>query len=221
VKVQRFATRGALDTALASHLQAAIGRGGALMLSGGNTPRPAYAQLSARPLHPGADLALLYSDERHVPADSPASNYRASLPLIEALALPERQVLRVRTELALDEAAADYARQLSDRLAAGAPIHLGLLGLGADGHTASLFTPADLDRARGQLAIAVHRPDGMQAVSVTPSLLERIERVLFVVTGADKRAALTALLARDRELLAWRAVSGCIEVEVWIEGVDV
>ena len=89
-------------------------------------------------------------------------------------------------------------------------------GLGADGHTASLFSAADLERARGQLAIAVQRPDGMSAVSVTPQLLAQIAEVVFVVAGGSKRAALAALTAQDRALTAWRAVEGCPRVELWV-----
>jgi len=94
-------------------------------------------------------------------------------------------------------------------------VGLGLLGLGADGHTASLFGAADLERARGRLAIAVHRPDGMSAVSVTPDLLARVEQPVFVVAGSGKHDALQALTAQDRNLTAWRAVQGCPRVQLW------
>lgn len=215
MKVERFKARPDLDGALIAQLKQSIESGGALMLSGGNTPRNAYLQISKLPLRAARDLALLFSDDRYVPQDSPASNYRMASPLIESLRLRDAQVLRVRTELPLEEAAADYERQLSEMIAAQSTVRLGLLGLGADGHTASMFTPADLERARDHLAIAVHRPDGMQAVSVTPALLARVDRLVIVVTGQEKQAALDALLARDSSLIAWRALENCPSVEVW------
>ena len=92
-----------------------------------------------------------------------------------------------------------------------------LLGLGADGHTASLFRAADLERARGRLALAVHRPDGRDAVTVTPAVLERVSEIVFVVAGADKRPALEALLAGRETSVAWQAVCRCGHVEVWTE----
>ena len=119
-------------------------------------------------------------------------------------------------QLPFAEAAADYERQLAALLNSGVRIGLGLLGLGADGHTASLFGAADLERARGHLAIAVHRPDGMSAVSVTPDLLATVKEPVFVVAGAGKEAALKALLGQDSELVAWRAVQGCRDVELWM-----
>jgi 6-phosphogluconolactonase/glucosamine-6-phosphate isomerase/deaminase len=177
--------------------------------------------LGARDLRPAESLSLLFSDDRYVPSHSEKSNYHASLPLISALRLPESKVLRVRTELPLEEAAADYERRLAVLLDETGSLTLGVLGLGTDGHTASLFSLDDLERARGRLAIAVQRPDGMQAVSTTPSLLSRIDNVLMVVPGHEKKRALTALLAQDRRLIAWRAVEACPSVELWCEHADV
>ena len=125
-------------------------------------------------------------------------------------------LLRVNTQLPLPQAAADYDRQLSAMLSAGVRIGLGLLGLGADGHTASLFTAADLERARGHYAIAVQRPDGLGAVSVTPELIATIGAPLFVLAGHDKQEALSRMLAHDETLVAWRAVQGCAQVELWV-----
>jgi len=188
------------------------------MLSGGNTPLPAYRALGdRRDLAHRAGFRVLFSVDRYVPADSPASNYHQTQPLLAALALPSDAVLRVRTELPLEDAARDYEDQLAALLRSGAGIGLGLLGLGADGHTASLFSAADIERAHGRLALAVHRPDGMSAVSVTPDLLARVAEPVFVVAGADKRAAVARLLARDPELTAWRAVAGCGRVELWVD----
>jgi 6-phosphogluconolactonase len=186
------------------------------MLSGGSTPLPAYRALGARPgLARAAGLRVLFSDDRYVPADSPASNYHQAQPLLAALALPSGALLRVRTELPLEEAARDYEGQLAALLQSGVRIGLGLLGLGADGHTASLFGAGDLERAQGRLALAVHRPDGMSAVSVTPKLLAHVAEPVFVVAGADKQEPVRRLLAHDPTLTAWCAVQGCARVEVW------
>jgi len=214
---RRFPSRAALDAALAQRLGQAISAKGAsaIMLAGGTTPLPAYRALARGPL-PHDRLHILFSDDRYVPSDSDASNYHQSRPLLDALALPAAAVARVRTELPLDEAAADYERQLAALLNSGVRIGPGLLGLGADGHTASLFAAADLERARGHLAIAVHRPDGMSAVSVTPEFLSRVEELLFVVAGSGKGEALRALIAQDQNLIAWRAVQGCAQVELWV-----
>lgn len=215
---RHFATRASLDGALAERLRQAIAAPGAtaIMLSGGSTPLPAYRQLARGPLPRDDRLHVLFSDERYVPSDSPASNYHQSRPLLDALALPGESLLRVRTELPLDEASADYQQRLTALLSAGVHIGLGLLGLGDNGHTASLFTAADLARARGRYALPVQRPDGMAAVSVTPELLATVREPLFVVAGSGKQEAIAALERQDTSLIAWRAVQGCSSVELWV-----
>ena len=217
ITTRRFDSRSALDAALEERLARGISAPGAsaIMLSGGTTPLPAYRALAQRAVPHDHGLRILFSDERYVPRDSPASNYHQSRALLDALALPAPAVLRVRTELPLEEAAAEYERQLAALLNSGVRIGLGLLGLGADGHTASLFGAADLQRSGGHLAIAVHRPDGMSAVSVTPDFLSRIGELLFVVAGDGKREAIRAFVRQDPQLTAWRAVEGSPAVQLW------
>lgn len=212
-----FTSRAELDAALAARLAQAIAAPGAhaIMLSGGTTPMNAYRAVARAPLEHDDRLQLLFTDERYVPADSAASNYYQSRTLLEALALPGEELLRVRTELPLEAAAADYERKLTTLLSSGVRVTLGLLGLGADGHTASLFSGADIERARGRYALPVQRPDGMSAVSVTPEFLATVEEPLFVVAGADKQSAVRSLRAADSGLPAWRAVQGCTRVELW------
>jgi 6-phosphogluconolactonase len=215
---RHFPSRAALDGALAGRLAGALaepGRSG-VMLSGGTTPLPAYRALARGALPHDEQLHILFSDDRYVPSDSDASNYHQSRALLEALALEPGRLIRVRTELTLEDAAADYERQLASLLGSGARVGLGLLGLGAEGHTASLFSLADLERARGRLAIAVHRPDGMSAVSVTPQFLGHVREPLFVVAGNGKEAAVRALMAGDPLQPAWRAVQDCPAAELWV-----
>jgi 6-phosphogluconolactonase len=220
ISIRRFASAAELDAALVEKMERAIGGPGAadtaVMLSGGRTPLPTYRELAHRKPRPATGLHLLYSDDRYVPATSESSNYFQSHTLIDALALPEPAVLRVRTELPLQQAAADYEKRLGDLLKSGVRITLGLLGLGADGHTASLFNSANLEQARGHLAIAVHRPDGLQGISVTPELLSRVSEPLFLVAGADKHAIVEEFVKSDSTLTARRAVAGCAKAEIWI-----
>ena len=225
IDTRRFPTRDALDSALAARLEQAIlasaQSAAAIMLSGGHTPLPAYRQLAAR-LRPldarqRSHLHVLFSDDRYVPRDAEASNYHASRPLLDALALPEERVLRVRTELPLEQAALDYERRLRALLDAGVPVTLGMLGLGADGHTAALFRAEDLERARGRLAIAVSRPDGLSGITVTPEFLAHVAEPFFVVAGAGKAAALAGLERADTAIVAVQAVQGCARAELWVE----
>ena len=220
ISMRRFLSNAEFDAALVERLERAVSgpatAGTAVMLSGGRTPLPAYREVAARRPKPAKGLHLLFSDDRYVPVTSESSNYFQTRLLVNALALPESAVLRVRTELPLEDAAADYGRQLAAMLQAGTRITLGLLGLGADGHTASLFNPAHLEQARGKLAIAVQRPDGLQGISVTPELLSQVAEPLFLVTGADKHAIVEEFLKSDSRLTARQAIAGCPKAEIWI-----
>jgi 6-phosphogluconolactonase len=221
VRIRPFESRMALNEALTERLAWEIENGGkgavAIMLAGGNTPLHAYQALGARKLTPSGTLELLFSDERYVPATSDASNFRAARPLVESLGLPGERVLRVRTELPLERAVEDYERRLRALVKAGTAIRLGILGLGADGHTASLFSEGDLKRANGKFAVSVQRPDGRSAVSVTPAFLENVQQIVFAVAGGDKRVALRAMLEKKPESIAARAIARCPGVEVWAD----
>jgi 6-phosphogluconolactonase len=220
ISMRRFASNAEFDAALVERLERVISgaaaAGTAVMLSGGRTPLPTYREVAVRKPTPANGLHLLFSDDRYVPADSESSNYFQSRMLVEALALPANAVLRVGTELPLEEAAADYERRIANMLKSGIRITLGLLGLGADGHTASLFNTAHLEQARGRLAIAVQRPDGLQGVSVTPDLLSQVTEPLFLVTGADKHAIVEEFLKSDSKLIARQAIAGCPKAEIWV-----
>jgi 6-phosphogluconolactonase len=216
--VRHFATRPELDVAIADRLAQEIEAAGAraIMLAGGTTPMPAYRALAQRGMQPTDGLRLLFSDDRYVPSDAQASNYFQSRALIDELRLPPAAVLRIRTELPLELAAQDYERQLGELAHSNVPITFGLLGLGPDGHTASLFRAADLERAAGHLALAVQRPDGMAGISTTPRLLGQVRKLVFAVVSEGKRDAVAALVAQDPNLVAWRAVQECPEVELWL-----
>lgn len=211
----------ALTTALAALLREEFGRSGpeprAVMLAGGSTPLAAYAQLAEHPPVAADSLHLLWSDDRHVPAESPRSNYGNLRPLLQALALPPGRVLRVHGELPLADAARRYDQDLATFLGRGGKIPLGLLGLGADGHTASLFTAEDVRSCAGTWAIPVHRPDGLDGISVTAALLKKVERLVFVVTGPEKRPMAGALLRQPPSIAAGLAVAGHRGVEIWTD----
>lgn len=201
---------------LGAELAVADARPRAVMLSGGKTPLPVYDILTRNPVRTGPAVHVLFSDERMVRFDSLESNYAAATPMITALGLPRERVLYVHTGLPLQEAADRYDRDLAAFFEGGGTIPLGLLGLGADGHTASLFSAQDAERGRGRLAVAVDREKGADRVSVTPDLLARVERCVFLVAGPDKTEAVEALLNAPGSTVAGVAVTRARSVEVWI-----
>lgn len=180
-------------------------------LSGGNTPRRAYELLA--PLVPDWEaVELWYADERSVPADDPESTHRL---IVESLlaAIPSTDGAaaggvgggpiehRVLGELPAEEAAALYAGELSGRIAAredGLPVlDVTLLGLGEDGHTASLFPGFPQVQAHGEICEPVHDAPKPPPNRVTLSLdmLNASRSLLLLATGAGKADALARVLA--------------------------
>lgn len=187
----------------------------AVMLSGGRTPLAAYQALSQKPARAAQSAWVLFSDERMVPPDSPESNFGNAAGMLSAIGIREERVLRVRTELPPADAAERYHNDLAAFFGAGGRITLGLLGIGADGHTASLFSMADLERGASRWAIPVARTAGPDRVSVTAALVRRIGRIVFLVSGRDKDSVVETLLSEPGRIPAGKAVEGISRVELW------
>lgn len=216
-----FKTRSSLIDHLARSLRSALCNGmdgeWALMLSGGSTPFPAYNQLASDPPTPSGQLHLFFSDERYVPLTDEKSNYRGTRPFIDSLGLPGDRVHTPQTDLPLEQCAADYNERIAAFLDRGVKVPLGILGLGSDGHIAGLFSPSDLKRDADHLATWTHRPDGLDGITVTPRLLRRVEKLVFVVAGQNKRGQLANLVRRPHTAIAGQAVSGHPLVEIWCD----
>lgn len=217
MRTLRFENADALARALCDALTAALAQPGLVMLAGGSTPLAAYRLLAEgkSEIHPAA--RVFFSDDRHVPPDHPKSNYQNIAPLLHDAGLPDTRIVRVKGERPLEDAVADYAQALEKIFAHEAPAPLGLLGLGADGHTASLFSAAHIAEAEGRWAIGVHRPDGLDGVSATPLVFNRIQRILIAVTGAEKKLMAEKLVRDPRSIPAGIALRGHRGVELWCD----
>ena len=178
-----------------------------LALSGGNTPRPVYARLATTGYRDRLDwskVQVFFGDERCMPPDDPQSNYRmCRTALFEQVPLPAGNIHRIRGEDAPDKAAADYAgvlqRAFGGNVATGGPpaegFDLILLGMGDNGHTASLFPglAAVTETVRWVMAQYVEVV-GMWRVSLTPVIINAARQVAFLVSGANKAEVLHRVL---------------------------
>jgi 6-phosphogluconolactonase len=193
-------------------------------LAGGGTPRAAYERLAGASPMPWAATHVWFGDERCVPPDHADSNYRmAREALLARVPVPEQQVTRIEGERAPADAADRYDALLRGDAtahagAAGAAFDLVLLGVGPDGHTASLFPGGEALHESERWAVAVPAPERVgphvPRVTLTPPALGRAREVLVLVTGAEKRGAAAAALAggddappagrvRGRERTVW------------------
>lgn len=175
-----------------------------IALAGGSTPQGVYAALAADPDIDWRFWQIFWSDERCVPPTSPDSNYRmAKAALLDRLATPPPFVVRIAGDGEPDAAAADYERAVRElvppnpRSAAGSlpRFDLVLLGMGADGHTASLFphTPA-LTEERRLVVSNPGPPPHTARLTFTFPLINAARRTLVLVSGAEKAATLAAVL---------------------------
>jgi 6-phosphogluconolactonase len=183
-------------------------------LSGGSTPRVVYPLLASSPRVDAVDwsrVMFLWGDERGVPPDHRDSNYGlARVLLLDHLPrVRASSVHRMPADAPDRSAAADaYARTIA-RLFAPGPARLDLvwLGMGPDGHTASLFPGASTLAERRRLVVPATAPAGMavhERMTFTLPLINSARAVLFVVAGADKAAAVRSVRGGSRELPAAR-----------------
>jgi 6-phosphogluconolactonase len=167
-------------------------RGGSIVLTGGSTPRRAYELAAA--LEPDwGDVSVWWGDERCVPPDNELSNYRlAADSLLDRLEVPPAEVHRIRGELPPAEGAA-----LLDTELTGVELDLMLLGLGPDGHIASLFPGSP------QLHVEDHRatsgPAGLEPwvdrVTMTMPTIRSARQIVFLVSGEEKAEAVSRAFA--------------------------
>ena len=171
-------------------------------LAGGSTPRAAYELLATEPFAASVDwtrVHLFWGDERCVPPDHPDSNYRmARAALLDKVQIPAANVHRMRCELAPQQAAAAYERELEKALGEDGRFDLILLGLGADGHTASLFPGAAAlgERERRVLAVYVEKLKAWR-VTLTLPVINTARHVIFLVSGTSKAETLARIRAGE------------------------
>jgi 6-phosphogluconolactonase len=197
----------------AAHFFAAFAREAAssrgrftVALAGGSTPRAMHSVLAAEPagVFPWDRTTVFFGDERAVPPDDEASNFRmARETLLSRVPVDPARVFRMEGEAAnLDDAARRYEADLRRETPDG--LDLIFLGMGEDGHTASLFpgSPALDETERWVVAVsAPGTPPPARRITMTLPAIARARRVLFVVTGATKRGAVGRARARIEPLL--------------------
>jgi 6-phosphogluconolactonase len=185
VEIEVFDTPEEAARETAERLARAAGAAAAIALCGGSSPRRAY-ELAASIEPDWGQAALWWGDERCVPPEDPRSNFLLARETLLSRLAGQPTVNRIRGELGAEAAADEYDRALE-----GVSLDLVLLGLGPDGHTASLFPNARTLRERTRRAVAAE-PDldpKVPRVTLTIPTLSAAPQIVFLVTGADKSEA--------------------------------
>jgi 6-phosphogluconolactonase len=194
-------------------LAEAGGRRFSICLSGGSTPRLLYQQIATPAIasrFPWPRVHWFWGDERFVPQNDPDSNYQmARDALLSRVPIPTGNIHPIPTEgLSADEAAAAYETTLkkfygADVLAPDRPLFdVTLLGIGENGHTASLFPGQPALQEKRRWAVATIGADAQPRITLTYPVLDSSRDVAFLATGARKRDVVVRARAGDRALPA-------------------
>jgi len=180
-----------------------------IALAGGNTPKPLYEALAHQDL-PWEHIQILWGDERYVPADHPDSNEgMARQAWLQHVPIPAANIHPMPTnEVDPSRAAERYEQELQQlfQVSAGClpTLDLILLGIGDDGHTASLFPQTAALKVQDRL-ITVGYKDGQPRITFTAALINHARSVIFMVAGASKQAALAEIFAADADAMTYPA----------------
>ena len=170
-----------------------------IALSGGSTPKPLYEAISQQQL-PWDKIHVFWGDERYVPPDHPDSNQlMARRAWLDRVDIPASNIHAMPTDEADPAVAADnYEKHLQEFFQTTSgdfpALDLILLGIGDDGHTASLFPHTEALQVKDRL-ITVGSKDAMPRITFTAPLINQARCVMFIVAGANKRPALAQVFA--------------------------
>lgn len=178
-----------------------------LALSGGSTPKPLYEAMATQDL-PWDKVQVFWGDERYVPPDHPDSNEgMARKAWLNHVPIPAANIHAMPTDAADPTIAAQcYEQELQQvfQLQPGEipALDVILLGMGDDGHTASLFPHTEALQVHDRL-ITVGNKDGQPRITFTAPLINQARCVIFMVAGASKQAALAQIFASDADSSAY------------------
>jgi 6-phosphogluconolactonase len=212
---------------IARSLRNAVARGGraAIALSGGNTPRDAYALLARESGVDWTKVHVFWVDERAVPPTDDRSNYRwAKATLVDASGIAADHVHRMPADSPdLEGAAREYEktiRQYVELDGDGIPsFDVVVLGVGEDGHTASLFPGESTVDVHDRLVAAVGKGTGREArLTLTPPAIEHARQLFIIAVGASKRPALERVWSAQGNVheTPARVVRGCRGAVTWL-----
>jgi 6-phosphogluconolactonase len=212
-KINTFNTSQKTAKALANHLKQQVEQANGpfyLAISGGSTPKMLFeALVEIKDEINWAKIQLFWVDERCVSPTDDDSNYKMTQnALLEHIALPTENVHRMKGELKPKEGLLDYQKEI-DKIPAknGFPeFDLIILGMGDDGHTASIFpTEKELLDKEDVLAIGTNPYSGQKRLTLTGKTINNAKEVIFHVTGKNKATVLTKILNQKGDFLEYPA----------------
>lgn len=187
----QFATDHFVNTALKAILQ----RGKfTVALSGGSTPKAIYKKLAQVQDLDWSNIYLFWSDERSVPPNHPDSNFGSAMKFFSLLPIPESQIFRMRAEFDIEKNALDYEDKIR-HITGKHLFDLVMLGIGEDGHTASLFPNTNALSITDRLVVANHVPQkNTDRMTFTFSCINKSANIAVYALGKNKEEIVPKIL---------------------------
>ncbi len=192
-----------------------------IALSGGSTPKAIFDELALAYVDviDWTKVFLFWGDERCVLPTNEQSNYKMTVDhLLSKVSIPEANIFRVEGELNPDEACKKYDALLMEELPEnnGIPqFDMVILGMGDDGHTASIFPhEIDLWEAKTNCVVATHPDSGQKRISLTGNVINNAKEIFFLVTGASKNEKIDEIIHQKQDYLKYPAA--LVKNPIWL-----
>ena len=190
-------------------------------LSGGNTPKRMYQLLATPEFSKNINwkkVFIFFSDERYVPHSDTESNFNmASAALLDHIPIPRKNIFAIPTSSTPEKDAVKYEQDIKKLFGSNTPVFdLILLGMGEDGHTASLFPGNEILEEKKRLVKEVHQLEkGMYRISFTLPLINQAKQILFLVSGKEKEPVLKKILSgrKTKKQLPVQLIKGNV---IWL-----
>ena len=190
----------------------AAGKKTHIALSGGSTPKIVFDVLAKNYADKidWENVFLYWGDERCVPPEDDDSNFKMTVAhLLSKIEIPAKNVYRIKGENNPEYEAVRYAKVLEKELPKSSKIprfDLVILGMGDDGHTASIFPhEIDLWHSKKYCEVAVHPDSGQKRVTITGQIINNAQEVVFLVTGKDKKTKVRQVIKKEGEFKSYPA----------------
>lgn len=205
-----FESQNNLSISLIKVLKDHLEKSNNIMLSGGSTPIKIYKKLSLDYKNMKSNSHIFLSDERYVKTTSNYSNAFNIYPYFNAI-IPSKKILQINTNQNIELSVLNYEKKIKSLN----NIELGLLGIGADGHTAGIFSNSDKIIHTNKLVLEDLRPDGMKSITVSRILIHKIKKIILITSGESKKPILRVLKDKPNSIIAGLVLKNHPNVEVW------
>jgi len=185
-------------------------------ICGGSTPAPIYQKIAQMNLTKNPNLYILQSDERYVPNNSPQSNYKIQKQMVKSLITNPKQFIHPDCSLPINASVNKFATQIKQTIANKTTLSFALLGMGNDGHFASIFNQFQLQNAKNKIAISTIGADKLTRITISQDIIIQTKTIRFLINQTNKQQIVNQLSHTPQNILTWNALKNHPDLQFWI-----